>query len=440
MSSVAGVINETARGHLRWTIRDLLLRVGLRFVFVYIALFCLVVALLSTLAYEIRYGMALGGAAIQQAFQSVWTPIVSWVGQHLFRIPGFQHPGFFFPAGTGDGQTGTVELLFLASVVAIVAIPWGLKIRGSAQDETLYYWLGIGVRYVLAFQLLQFGMGKLVPNSQFFFPPLESLIKPIGDSSRGTLFWSRMGTSAIYSGFGGALEMLAGLLLLFPRTVLPGALIALAVLGNVFMLNVGFDIPVKVFSAHLVGLAAFLLAPDVPRLINVVLLNRPTQPRRTERPPSARLYRVARNLFKATVILYMVISTVQIRLSIRNRRRAKSPLYGIYEVQEFTQNGAVRPPLTTDRERWRRIVFSTPGTMWVQGMDNGLRFFAADYNSAENTLTIASKDGTRNVMHLSRPNQEWMMLDGRFLNQSLALKLSRIDESKFFLVKSSMSR
>jgi hypothetical protein len=62
----------------------LLQRIGVRYVFVYSTPFCLFTALLSTLAYEIRYGTAPGAATIQQAFRGVWTPTMSWAGAHLF--------------------------------------------------------------------------------------------------------------------------------------------------------------------------------------------------------------------------------------------------------------------------------------------------------------------------------------------------------------------
>jgi hypothetical protein len=39
-----------------------------------------------------------------------------------------------------------------------------------------------------------------------------------------------------------------------------------------------YDVPVKLLSFHLVLMALFLLAPDLPRLANLFFLNRPVGP------------------------------------------------------------------------------------------------------------------------------------------------------------------
>jgi hypothetical protein len=417
--------------------RTLLRRIGFRFVFVYLMLFILLEARMSILSYEIRLGMAPGGAVLQQAFKAVWVPTVSWVGLHVFHIAGFKHWGGV-AAGTADGLTGYVEILFLLCLAAILALAWAITDRQIARDHKLHYWLRVAVRYVLAFWLLMFGMGKVIPNSQFFFPPLESLVKSLGDFSRYQLFWSSMGSSALYNGFAGATEVTAGLLLLFPRTVLLGALLSTAVMANVLALDFGYDISAKSLSIHLLVMAVFLLTPDLSRLAQFLLFNRPTLPRNIEQPHSARWFKIGRISLKTALILYMFISATQGSLAIRHRRVTRSSLYGIYDVQEFSQNGAIHPPLTTDTDRWRRLVFSTPGGVWIKKMDDSERYFAAEYDSAKGTLTILGnpKNSGKSILSCLRSDNEHLVLQGVFLNQSLLVKLARMDESKFPLVKS----
>jgi len=43
---------------------------------------------------------------------------------------------------------------------------------------------------------------------------------------------------------------------------------------NVFMMSAFYDISVKLGVAHLILLASFLLLPDVPRFVNLFVLNR----------------------------------------------------------------------------------------------------------------------------------------------------------------------
>jgi len=62
-----------------------------------------------------------------------------------------------------------------------------------------------------------------------------------------------MGASTPYNVFTGASEMLAGVLLFFPTTTLLGALLAMAVMTQVVALNFCYDVPVKLFSTHLLA-------------------------------------------------------------------------------------------------------------------------------------------------------------------------------------------
>jgi hypothetical protein len=49
------------------------------------------------------------------------------------------------------------------------------------------------------------------------------------------------------------------------------------VLANIVALTFCYDVPVKLYSSHLLLMAVFLVAPDLRRLLNLVW-NRPTAP------------------------------------------------------------------------------------------------------------------------------------------------------------------
>src|SRR6202008_2643494 len=70
-----------------------------------------------------------------------------------------------------------------------------------------------------------------------------------------------------------------GAILLFvPRLTTLGAIVCLADTVEIFTLNMTYDVPVKLFSFHLILLSLFLLAPDARRLANVLVLNRTAGP------------------------------------------------------------------------------------------------------------------------------------------------------------------
>ena len=64
---------------------------------------------------------------------------------------------------------------------------------------------------------------------------------------------------------------MGGTLRYFRRTTTLGALIVAFVMTNVVMLNFCYDVPVKLFSLHILAFALFLVAPDAKRLVTFFL-------------------------------------------------------------------------------------------------------------------------------------------------------------------------
>lgn len=103
------------------------------------------------------------------------------------------------------------------------------------------------------------------------------LIKTFGNQSPMGLMWNFMEYSDTYTRFSGYAEIIAGILLIFRKTTLLGAFAVFAVMFNVFMMNMSYDIPVKLYSGLLTIMSLFLLAPDSKRILNFLVFNRPVQ-------------------------------------------------------------------------------------------------------------------------------------------------------------------
>jgi hypothetical protein len=404
-------------------------RLAFRLVFLYLAMYMIVGAPLGViLSIETGYGTAPGGIALQHGIEKIWNPVASWVGGHLVRAK--------TPAS--DSRSDLGDLLTLVTLSTAAALGWAIFDRRAGRDVTLYRGMKVVVRYVLAFVLVLYGMDKVVPNAQFPFPTLETMVSRVGELSVYRLFWASMGTSTLYAFFGGAMEIAAAGLLLFSRTTVFGALLALSAMANVAVLNLGFDIPVKNFSIHLVLMAVFVLAGDFVRLTNFLLLDRPADPGNWGPAWRGGWFRIGRVAFKAVFILYVMATSVQACLGIQRARLTRSPLYGIYQVEEFTTDGIVRAPLTTDAERWRTVVFNSPGRLWIRRMDDSVQNLSVEYDPAKSVLNIAGKSKGELVGALtcSRPGKEQLVLQGTYLKHALVVKLARVDESKFALPKS----
>jgi hypothetical protein len=198
-------------------------------------------------------------------FPHDWTV---WLGFHLFKLE-------FVAVENGSGDTLFSYVLHVLVVISglLLALVWSVFDARRTQYERLHGFLRIFVRYSLAASMIGYGMAKVF-NTQFPLYSLSGLNVTYSESSPMGLLWRFMGFSLEYTMFAGALEVLAALLLLFRKTTLLGALLAGAVMTNVVMLNFCYDVPVKLYSSHLLLTAVFLLLPDVSRLWQFFVLNR----------------------------------------------------------------------------------------------------------------------------------------------------------------------
>ena len=123
---------------------------------------------------------------------------------------------------------------------------------------------------------------------------------------------------------------------------------------------------------HLLLMSLVLLAPQIRRLANVLVLERPSEPASQPRLfASPRANRIAA-LVQALLGIWVLIGCVQVGWQAWNEYgggRVKPELYGIWSVTEFTVDGEPLPPLTTDENRWQHLVFDEPEIVTYQRMD-----------------------------------------------------------------------
>jgi hypothetical protein len=155
--------------------------------------------------------------------------------------------------------------------------------RAGRHDERVWVWFRLLLRFALGATMVGYGAFKVIPV-QMPEPSLLRLLTPFGDLSPMGVLWAAMGAARPYQMFAGAVEMLGGALLFLPRTTLLGAIIGLGSAIQVLALNLSYDVPVKLFSFHMVLVSLLLIAPDAPRLIRV-LFGQPTGP--STKPPLA---------------------------------------------------------------------------------------------------------------------------------------------------------
>jgi len=319
-------------------------RIAFRFVFVYFTF-----AFLSSILQLVPL-LGLAGAWHDEAAQ----PFYVWVGRTAFGVE-----ITVFPNGSSDTTYNWVQFASHLVFAAAATLVWSVVDWRRPSYPWLKDGLWIAMRFVLASAMFSYGINKVF-GLQFQEPMMQRLLQPYGESSPMGLLWTFMGASQSYTMFAGWMETIGGLLLCFRRTQLVGALWTAGVMANVFVLNLFYDVPVKIYSFHLLVLALVIAAPDMPRLVRMFVLNRRTEPADLDGPWAGPRVRPWMRRTALGVKLAWVGFTVPLMFwemaEMRYTYGALAPkgdLDGTWEVIEFRRDGVVLPPLVTEETRWR---------------------------------------------------------------------------------------
>ncbi len=200
-------------------------------------------------------------------------------------------------------------------------------------------------------------------------------------------------------------------------------------MSQIVALNFCYDVPVKLFSCHLLALAIFLAAPDTRRLANLFVLNRTADPALMETVLQRPAFRRGAFVLKMLLLVGVVGSSVYQSHSRLQRMSEESPLSGIWEVEEFTLDGEVRPPLLTDDFRWRRLIIGRAQQFaFVQRMNDERRGHPLQLDVAGKKLFLRD-----DRFAYSRPTPETLRLEGKYRGRALRARLRLMEPSEFRL-------
>ena len=264
------------------------------------------------------------------------------------------------PNGSGDTSWAWTELCMFIAIAIIGTLLWSALDRKRADYRRAAYWFRTIVRYYIAAAALSYGLIKIFAL-QMTFPTISQLATPLGDLLPMRLSWLFIGYSTPYQVFSGVMEMVAGLLLLSRRATTLGLIAALGAFMNVWMINLAYDVPVKIYAGHLLLACVVLLAMDAPRLIALLAFNKPAAATSLYEPPYAdrrfRYARIALKVFMLYAILWTPFSrTLQRAEAAKKIPRAVPLAAGVYDVRLFVRNRDTIPALNSDSLRWRDFI------------------------------------------------------------------------------------
>jgi uncharacterized membrane protein YphA (DoxX/SURF4 family) len=322
---------------------------------------------------------------------------------------------------------GWVENLVKLMLAMAAAVIWSLIDRKRPNYRSMQEWLWLYVRLVLGAAMISYGAIKVI-KVQFPDLFLWRLLSPYGDSSPAGLLWSFMGYSRTYNLFTGSVELVGGALLFVPRLATLGALICAGSMANVFMLNVSYDVSVKLYSLNLLLMALYLMTTEGRRLLDFFVLNRPAAPA-THVPLFQRRW-LNNGVLALQLLLLFYMGASELYQSHQRYTQfgdgtPAPPLFGAYNVDKFIVDGQARPAVFTDDARWRRVTFERYNLMAIFSGESPVQRYKINFDSSKQSVELHKITGgswkSAFTFQQSSPTQITLSgeMDGRKIQASL---------------------
>ena len=324
--------------------------------------------------------------------------LVNFFNRNLFHIPSATKP----PNGNGDYPEQWMMVCTCLVLALVGCIIWTLTDSKRKNYNKLNYWFSLGVRYTIILNGISYGIAKIF-HLQMPFPNLSQLSTPLGDFLPMRFSWMFIGYSYSYQFFSGAMELLAAILLLFRKTATLGVLVSTGVFLNVMMLNLSYDIPVKINSISLVVLCLYLLAQELPRLYRFFFLEETAPSNIFVFPFTTKKRRILSTSAKCVFValaLYGQLDYVSFGLNSLSKRKMQAPITaGVYDVitqMKMTDTVTSNMP---DSVYWQNIVFDRGYEGSIKTADTRFRqrygrsYFSFQIDSAAKLISLKRVPG-----------------------------------------------
>ncbi|HEX4966071.1 MAG TPA: hypothetical protein VF173_35000 [Thermoanaerobaculia bacterium] len=396
----------------RWSLAT---RIAFRFFFSYFVLF-FVTGWLDLVPFT--------GPLIKQ-YDALCLAVVTWLEAHVVHT-GYEIYLLEGSGGISNTPFGTILFFFYVALVAVATVVWSILDRKRAHYARLQPWLRLLLRFMLGVIMIHYGVIKLIPYQMTAPLPLYVLTQRVGDLPPMRLLWIFIGASPAYESFTGLAELLGGMLLLLPRTAFLGAVLCVADMVMVVMLNLCYDVHVKLLSMHLLVMALVLVAPDARRLADLFLFNRRVEPA-VERPLSCRRWlHVSLQTFVLLYGLYTVVAGLRDAYKkYQTFHPPRPPLYGVWRVEEFVVDGKA-VPYAANPERWRTVTFLEPGSVTLERVLGPKKPYKLDLDLKGKRLRLGAPPAWQADFALQRPEPGVLILDGPADGHSTHVKLRKM--------------
>lgn len=307
---------------------------------------------------------------------------VLWLCKNIFHQKQVE---YIKMTGSGDTTLDYWVVIINIGLAVVAALVILLADKKQRTFKDLHWFTVVVARYYVAMIMLSYGFAKL-HNGQFPANSIGRLEEKIGDMSPMGVVWTMMGASTGYTFVSGLLETIGGLLLLFRRTKTFGALFSMTVMINVALLNFFYDVPVKIFSSHIVLFCVFIVSGDAIALYRFFILHQPSQLRFQKRTSDKKWKRITLTGLKWLVVAFFILSSS----SALFYTPPAVPMEGAYSVDKFIINNQEIP--SNDSFGWKKILISYPGRTNIILNNDSTRAFQSVLDTGKRTLMLRKTD------------------------------------------------
>lgn len=337
--------------------------------------------------------------------------------------------------GSGDTTFDYVKILTLI----LISVLFSLTIFACRKRIVYKYFSSfiiIYARYYIGINLLDYGFAKIY-GGQFIYPDLIRLDTLYGDSSPMGLLWTFMGYSKSYTFFIGISEIIGGGLILFRRTMVLGSLITMAVMLNVVIMNFCYDVPVKIFSSHLLIITLFIFYPYSKALYEFLILHKFASIKIHEPIVIVKLANWVKIGLKILIIIGIPSLSIFQEITYLNEEGfyTKHSLSGAYKINTFILNKDTLLPADSDSRRWNKIILENDYAK-INITDDSSLFYNVYIDSINKTLTFnLPGDSSENYNFNYEKNSNDIVISGLYKSDSVQILLKK-DSKKYQLINS----
>lgn len=353
---------------------------------------------------------------------------VLWLCKNVFQQ---QKVEYIKMTGSGDTTLDywvVVVNICLAAVAALVIL---LADKKQRTFKDLRWFTVVVARYYVAMIMISYGFAKL-NNGQFPANSIGRLEEKVGDMSPMGVVWTMMGASSGYTFVSGLLETIGGLLLLFRRTKTFGALFSMTVMINVALLNFFYDVPVKIFSSHVVLFCVFIVSGDAIALYRFFILHQPSQLRFQKRTADKRWKRVTLIVLKGLVVAYFILTSSPVLFY----TAPAVPMEGAYTVEEFMMNNKEIPSCSQDSAGWKKLIISHSGRAGIVLNNDSTKTFKGVIDTGKNTLILRKTEPDNPYAYLHyHVQKDSIIFTGNIGRDSVRIKTTRKKKEDYKLNK-----